>query len=176
NTFGKVEVAAPVLKEFTSTGGGSSTAAYVDFKTRNVYTTEALGQANVANIDVVSVRGSSTGHNLFPTTNNGAASGWTASWGTRMATWPNRNAADIYSLGTTPEAWDLYHGLQEDESMWTAFENATAGITPTQRLYPITNKEVIFIHSLDRNLLIALKVLDSSTSTSITYRYKVIEL
>ncbi|NGM61304.1 hypothetical protein G5B30_05160 [Sphingobacterium sp. SGG-5] len=185
NIYDKGELVPPVLHEFTSTGAGSSTAAYVDFKTGNVYTTEAEGEANVADIDIISVRGSSSGNNLFPTTSDATAGAWYASWGTRMATWPNRNAAEIYGyLGDTTPAhwWELYHDLKEDQTMWDDFQTATAGVTPVQRLRetsvstgPKFNKTVIFIHCLDRKLLVALKVKER-LAESITYRYKIIEL
>src|SRR5690606_34488087 len=83
NVYDKNDLILPRLKEFTSTGAGSSTAAYVDFKTGNVYTTEAEGEANVANIDVISIKGNSSGHNLYPTTNDAVAGQWYAPWGTR---------------------------------------------------------------------------------------------
>lgn len=172
----KTEVAPPLIQEFTSTGAGASKAMYVDLKTNSTFETEAEGKENIASVDIISLRGSSSGHNLFPTANEAAAGAWFAPWRDRMATWSNRNAADVYSLGATEEAWELYHNLQEDESMWDVFQEATANVSSTQRLSQIANKEIIFIHSVDRKLLIALKVLDSSTDTSVTYRYKIIEL
>ena len=185
NVYNKNEIAPPRLQEFTSSGNVVSTAAYVDFKTGTIYTTEEEGKANAANVDIVSVRGSSSNNNLFPTTNNAAAAGWASTWGARMAEWENRNAADIYGYrgdGTPAAWWDLYYELKEDQSMWEAFQSATAGLDPVQRLQETStstgvtfNKTVIFIHCIGRNMLVALQV-KQRTATSITYRYKMIDL
>lgn len=175
NTYERTEVAAPVLKEFTSEGSTAG-AAYVDFKNRVVYKTEAEGKEHSANIDVVSARGSTTFQNFFPLANAAGLGAFSAAWRDRVATWPIRNASDIYNLGVTPEAWEMYHDLKEDESMWDAFQTTTSGVTPTQRLYPVKAKQIFFIHSIDRNLLVAIKALDTSTDARGVYRYKIIEL
>lgn len=185
NVYSKKELGLPRLKEFTSSGSVVSAAAYVDFKTGTVWTTEEEGKANASSVDVVSVRGSSSGNNFFPTTNNSAAAAWAASWGTRMAEWQHRNAVYIYGYigdNTPSEWWDLYYDLKEDQSMWNAFQTATVGLEPVQRLKemgsstdPMFEKTVIFIHCMDRKMLVALRVKER-TATSITYRYKVIDV
>jgi len=173
--YGKTDPPAPVLKEFTSEGSTSG-AAYVDFKNQVVYKTEAEGKEHCADIDIVAVRGSSSYQNFYPLDNASALGAWSGAWRDRVATWPVRNASDIYSLGSASGAWELYHNLSEDETMWDVFQTATSGVSSTQRLYPIQPKEVIFIHSKDRNLLIAVKALKTSTDAVGVYRYKVIEL
>lgn len=180
NIYNKLEVAAPLIREFTATGSTSTTAGYFDFKNNVMYTTQAEAGPNSANIDVLSIRtstGTGTGHNLAPLTNNAILNAWgSGAWLAVVERWPTRNTADLYRLENAQEALELYHSLTQDESMWTAFEAATAAISSTQRLTNITSGQVLFVHSVDRNLLIALKVMDSTSLTSITYRYKIIEL
>ncbi len=192
NVYDKNELVPPVLQEFIHTGvtasgaaSGASGAGYIDFKKGIMYTTVAEGQQYCADIDVVTASGSGSRHNLIEMTHAARFGAFSATWRDNIATWEAHNVSQIYHMGYTPHTWQMYHELKEDESMWTIFEaekdNRIVATLPANDLrcvYPVGSKEIFFIHSIDRKLLIAMKALNTSTTVvgPITYRYKIIEL
>lgn len=179
------EVLPAKLQEITHPGAsGANGAGYIDFKKGVIYTTVAEGQQYCADIDLVDALGGSTYHNLIEMTYATGFGAFSATWRDNIASWPTRNASEIYRMGYTAHTWQMYHDLKEDESMWTTFQAEKdnrivgTGTNDLRRVYPVGDKEIYFIYSKDRKLLIAMKALNTSATSAgpATYRYKIIEL
>ena len=164
----KIEIPAPPNREMSMTATGYASAKFLDLPAGEIYD-EATAKPISGKIDLIFIRGSSSGLNMFPTTNESAMKAWSSSiWPGRIAEWEVRNETFLINLGNNPIYETLREGRLND--MKEAYENNGQ---PLSRLSGIKKDDVILVYSADRKFYAALKVTEAATEGSIRFKYKV---
>lgn len=148
----------------TFTSDGYLDAAYVDF----LYVQTFL-EANVptpvgADIDMCYALGAGSRGNMFAMDGTGF-SAFASAWQAAINAWDVRNVARL-KLNRGEDALTLYEGLDENNrtQMIAAYENSSA--TASTRLSSLMVDDIILLHSSDRGLYVAMKVLATPPAVS----------
>jgi len=170
----EIAVPPPPVRNLRLTGVGASTADFIDFSSVVVHK-EGTAELNTAAIDVAHLRGSSTSHNFIAITNGPGFGAWTAALRANIEAWPVRNHAELINLGSAAEHVALYESLDERdrEAMAAAFEHAKTLHTPTGRLSNVGTGDIIFINSVDRGIIVAIKVVESNPQGGLEIAFKI---
>ncbi|WP_461534033.1 hypothetical protein [Sinomicrobium sp.] len=167
-------------QELTLTGRASGVASFIDFK-RGVVLEESVAAREPENIDAIHLGGSGSKHN-FISIDNGALtlSAWAQSLEDRVLAWPVQNKATVISMGSDQAAIDMYDALDQNDraAMEAALADAETNgtISTNGRLQHVgEGDDIIILHSEDRGLIIAIKVVDVEIDGHITIEYKVSE-
>lgn len=139
-------------------------AIYVDFKYARGFLIGDVPRRVGKDIDMAYALGAGSRGNLFTIDGEGFAA-FASAWQSQIAQWPIRNAANM-KLDRTAGAVALYDGLDEmdREQMATAYNNSTSA--PLKRLSSLRVDDVIFLHSSDRDLYVAIKVTGTPPNVS----------
>ena len=153
-----IDLEATKKNTFTFSSTGYQDAAYVDFNLARSFGQDDIPSPTGAVLDLCYALGSGTRANLL-TMDSPSYSAFDANWLALISTWSKRNAG-LMKLNRGPEALDLYTNLDENNrvQMQEAYETSSA--TPSDRLYSLMVDDVILLHSVDRGLYVAMKVLE----------------
>ena len=163
-----------LVRNFNLTGTGTNTADFMDFALASVQN-ETSASAAPGNIDLAHLRGASTGHNLIPMTNIAAFRAFSSGFGDRIEAWDTLNDGLLVNLGNDAAHTTLYESLDEKDraGMQTAYETAAGIETPANRLTLIEAGDIIFFHSVDRDIYVVMQVLRAEASGGLEIDFKV---
>lgn len=163
-----------LVRNFNLAGVGTSTADFMDFALASVQNETSASKAP-GNIDLAHLRGASTGHNLIPMTNIAAFRAFSSGFGDRIEAWDTLNDGLLVNLGDDAAHATLYESLDEKDraGMQAAFDLAAGIETPVNRLTLIEAGDIIFFHSLDRDIYVAMHVLRAEASGGLEFDFKV---
>lgn len=168
-----VDLAATKRNTLTFTSRGYEDAAFVDFNLVRTFGQEEVPNPTGAVLDMCYALGSGSRGNLL-TMNSPSFSLFSANWQGLISSWSVRNEASM-KLNRGVAAVALYDGLDEQDrdQMIAAYENSAA--VANTRLTILTVNDVVLLHSEDRDLYIAIKVLATPPAQSGTFGNFVIE-
>lgn len=153
-----IDLEATRKTTFTFSSEGYQDAAYIDFNLAR-----SFGQNNIPSptgevLDLCYALGSGTRANLL-TMDSPSFSAFSADWLALISTWSKRNTGEM-KLNRGADALTLYTSLEETnrEQMKDAYENSSG--TPGTRLYSLMTDDIILLHSVDRDLYVAMRVLE----------------
>jgi|GEM_PF-3007680 len=159
-----LDLVATKRNSLTFSSASYTDAVYVDFKLVRGFLEVNVPTPLGADIDMCYALGAGSRGNLFTIDGTGF-SAFAAAWQNAINAWPVRNVAKL-KLDRTAGAVALYDGLDEmdREQMATAYNNSTG--TPSNRLSSLAVNDIIFLHSEDRDLYVAIKVTGTPPNVS----------
>lgn len=162
------------LRNLTLEGVGAGTADFIDFTLVSVQK-EAGAAERPENIDLAHLRGSSSKHNLTAITNDAGFSAFSSALRNRIREWEPRNHGLLVNLGDDEEYATLYESLVEKDraAMKAAFDMAASIDEPVGRLTQIQTGDIIFFHSVDRDIYVAIKVVSADEEGDLEITFKV---
>lgn len=124
--------------------------------------------------DLGHLRGGGSKHN-FLTINSTRASAFSAILYSGITAMEKRNAGLLVNLGISANAATIYDNLDESNrsSMIAAFESAKASFPTAEAFWPINTGQVLFLHSIDRDIYVAIKATNSNPDGPITIEFKI---
>lgn len=158
-----LDFATSKLNTLTFSSTTYTDAAYVDFNLLRIFP-ESGATLNSSVIDMAYALGAGSRGNLFTIDGTGF-SAFAANWQALIASWPVRNVARM-KLERGADALALYDSLDETnrEDMVATFTNSTA--TASTRLSSLAVDDIILLHSSDRGLYVAIKVVGTPPNVS----------
>lgn len=148
---------------------GISREMVADAPTFGVLYVQTFLEANVptpvgADIDMCYALGAGSRGNMFAMDGTGF-SAFASAWQAAINAWDVRNVARL-KLNRGEDALTLYEGLDENNrtQMIAAYENSSA--TASTRLSSLMVDDIILLHSSDRGLYVAMKVLATPPAVS----------
>lgn len=139
-------------------------AMYVDFHYIRAFLEENVPAPKGQDIDMAYALGAGSRGNLFTMDGTGFSS-FAASWQTLINSWTTRNTARM-KLNRGASAVALYEGLDEaNRSQMIAAFNDSAAAEST-RLSSLAVDDVILLHSSDRDIYVAMKVIGTPPPVS----------
>lgn len=157
-----VEVDLVETKRNTLTFGstGYLDGIYVDFNFVRGFLIADIPRPTGKDIDMAYALGSGSRGNLFTIDGNGF-SAFAAAWQSQIAQWPIRNAARMKRSTLA-----VYDALDENnrDQMIAAYESETSAVA--DRLSNMALDQVVLLHSEDRDLYIAMKVIRTPPAVS----------
>lgn len=131
-------------------------AEYIDFKFARVFLEADVPKPLGPDIDMAYTLGGSSRSNLFTMAGEGFKA-FADNWQAAINFWRIRNAGSL-KLDRTAGALATYNGLDEMNrtQMVAAYENSTAN--PLDRISSLRVNDVIYLHSKDRDIYVAMKV------------------
>src|SRR5690606_1842575 len=147
---------------------------FIDFATMTVTPEISAGEAP-ERYDLAHSNGASTNHNFMSPTYSFSA--YAAALRNRIGAWLVRNESLLINLGDDGAYQELYRSLDPDnrqvmEAAW-GFAEGEASAAPTNRLTQLREGHIIFVNSVDRGVIVAIKVLMADNNGSMAMEYKV---
>ncbi|GGH08980.1 hypothetical protein GCM10011418_06730 [Sphingobacterium alkalisoli] len=163
----EVDLVATKRNTLTLVSSAYTNAEYIDFHWVRVFLEADVPRPTGTDIDMCYTLGSGSRSNLF--TMDGTGFGVFASaWQSAISFWPVRNVARL-KLNRGTAAVELYNELDEMDrtQMVAAYENSAA--TGLNRVSGLLVDDVILLHSSDRDLYVAIKVVSVPPATAGVY-------
>ncbi|SEM65103.1 protein of unknown function [bacterium A37T11] len=159
-----LDMVATKKSSLTFSSAGYKDAAYVDFKFVRTFLSQDVPAPIGKDIDMCYALGGGSRGNFFTMDGTGF-SAFTPEWQSGIASWPVRNVTKL-KLERNGTALSIYDGLDElnRSQMIAAYDNSTA--VESTRLSSLAVNDIIFLHSADRGIYVAIKVI--STPPDIT--------
>lgn len=159
-----VDLVTTKLNTLTFSSTGYLDGYYVDFNLIRRFLIDNIPRPIGENIDMAYALGAGSRGNLFTMDGTGF-SAFASTWQDRISNWDVRNYARM-KLDRTADAKDLYEALDENnrEQMIAAYDNS-AGAAST-RLSSLAVDDIIFLHSADRGIYVAMKVVGTPPPVS----------
>ncbi len=148
---------------------------FIDFKLVRVFKANEIPSPLAGDIDLCHLRGGGSKHNFF-TINSTKFNAFSASYQASVNSWDVRNKSEMIYVKKGTEANAIYDGLNEMDrtAMELSFENAKISHgAGTDRLTLLNTGDLILIHSIDREMYIAVKVANSEPDGKIVIGFKV---
>lgn len=152
----EVDLAATKRSSLTFSSNGYLDAVYVDFKLVRTFLESEVPVPMAADIDMCYALGAGSRGNLFAMDGDGFGA-FAANWQALINSWAVQNVGRL-KLNRGAAALALYDELDETDrsQMVAAYEDSES--VPSTRLSSLRVDDVIFLHSVDRDLYIAIKV------------------
>lgn len=163
-TAEELDVVASRRTSLTFSSTTYTDAMYIDFKYVQMYLEANVPTPVGADIDMCYALGAGSRGNLFSMDGTGF-SAFASNWQAAINAWDVRNYARL-KLDRTAAAKDLYEALDENnrQQMIDAYEGS-AGAAST-RLSSLAVGDIIFLHSADREIYVAMKVVGTPPAVS----------
>ena len=135
---------------------------YIDFKLVRVFGADDVPDPKAVDIDMAHTMGASSKHNIFSMDGDGF-SAFSGDFQALIDSWLTNNVGILTYVGGDAAAQAIYDGLVETDrtQMVAAFESAKASEGEETRLTLLEEGDIIFLHSVDRDLYVAMKVTSS---------------
>lgn len=171
-----VDLEQTARNSFTFGGGGYTKAVYIDFQWLRTFEYDFLPRPLGNEIDLCYVLGAAATRGNFITMDADPSvfGAFNADWRDGISQWPFRREVNIKrSVGAG--AVTLYDSLDETDrgQMIAAYENSTNA--ETKRLTLLAVDDIILLHSVERDLYVAMKVIKvaDGVSDDFTVEFKV---
>ena len=169
-----VDVAESEKHTLHFTGALWDNAEYVDFNLVRIFNQDDIPEPKADIIDMTHVVGSGSKHNLF-TMDSENFGVFTPDFQSLIDQWPINNPGTLTYLGNDAAAQAAYDNLDEKDrdQMIAAFEAAKTAHGTTDRLTLLEEGDILFLHSVDRNLYVAMKVTFVEPDTEMDVELKI---
>lgn len=158
----------------TLRGTGSSNPDFIDFAMVTVHD-NTYAETNPARIDMVHLRGKNSRHNFISISNSSGLGSFSSGLRDNIEGWDVRNETKFINLGDKATNHALYNGLDENDrvGMKAAFEDAAANKSPSGRLTKIDEGDIVLLHSVDRDIYVAIKVTQEEATGIMAIEFKI---